>query len=114
MKFDTAQQALAYIWHTSEKFANAKSTRVYLEEFKKTKKALLISSAPIKCKTIQERDSFAYSHYEYVQLLQGLREAIEQEETLKWKLRCAEEYIGSWRTREASARFELKNGGVAT
>ena len=37
--------------------------------------------------TAQERD--AYADNEYIQLLQGLSAAVEDEETLRWKLEAA-------------------------
>jgi hypothetical protein len=50
----------------------------------------------------QERDS--YSRIEYQDLLKGLREAIEIEETLKWKMTAATLRVEIWRTQSANNR----------
>ncbi len=52
----------------------------------------------------QERD--AYRHPEYLALIEGLREAVEVEETLKWKLIAAQARIDIFRTLEASNRAQ--------
>ena len=50
----------------------------------------------------QERE--AYSHPEYIELLGNLRLAIEDEESLRWKLIAAQARIDIWRTESANNR----------
>ena len=79
--------AIDYILKTREAFAQAKAQRVYLEEFRKSKKAMLMRDAllnGIEAANHQERE--AYSNPEYLQLIKGLAAAIETEETLRWQL----------------------------
>lgn len=100
-------QAVDFIIKKAPEFAKAKSKRVYLEEFRKSKKALLMKDAllqGIEAANAQERE--AYSHPEYLQLLQGLAAAIEIEETLKWQLEAARMRTDIWRTEQANARME--------
>ena len=62
----------------------------YIEGFLKSKKAMLMILAKLRgvtSVTAQERD--AYADAEYIQLLQGLSAAVEDEETLRWKLEAA-------------------------
>ena len=80
-------KAVQYILDNALKFAAAKSDRVYLEEFCKSKKAMLMAACGEK--TAVAREQYAYAHPEYVQLLEGLRVAVEAEETMKWKLAAA-------------------------
>ena len=90
--------AIEFILQQSPKFGVAKSQRIFLEEFRKTKKALLMQDAMTKgfdSAVAQERE--AYAHPEYQELLHGLAEAIEQEETLLWKLRAAQMKSDIWR-----------------
>lgn len=97
--------AVNFILANSGKFAKAKSQRVYLEEFRKTKKALLMKDAlanGIEAANAQERE--AYAHPEYQELLKGLAEAIETEETLKWNLEAARMRTDIWRTEQANNR----------
>jgi len=101
--------AIDYIIQNAPKFAKAKSERIYLEEFRKTKKALLMKVAMemgYESAAAQERE--AYAHTEYQDLLKGLAVAIEQEETLKWMLTAAQMRSEVWRTESANERNGIK------
>jgi hypothetical protein len=54
----------------------------------------------------QERE--AYAHADYMALLDGLRVAVEQEESLRWLIVGAQAKIEVWRTIEANRRAEAK------
>lgn len=98
--------AVDYILKNREAYAQAKAKRIYLEEFRKSKKALLMKEAltcGIEAANAQERE--AYAHPEYVYLLQGLAAAIEQEETLKWGMEAARMRCDIWRTEQANERM---------
>ena len=102
-------KAIEFILENAPKYAVAKAQRIYLEEFRKTKKALLMKDAMAKgidSAVAQERE--AYAHYEYQELLQGLQVAIEKEETLKWKLTAAQMKSDIWRSEQASERLGIK------
>lgn len=97
--------AVDYILKNREAYAQAKAKRIYLEEFRKSKKALLMKDAltkGIEAANAQERE--AYAHDEYLALLQGLAAAIEQEETLKWGMEAARMRTDIWRTEQANER----------
>lgn len=97
-------KAVDYIIANAARFAAAKANRVYLEEFRKSKKALLMKASSETSGVAQERD--AYAHPEYVQLLDGLKVAVEAEERLKWDLIAAQARVEIWRTEQANARAE--------
>ena len=59
-------------------------------------------------KTGQERESYAYAHPEYLELLAGLRVAVEKNESFRNRMLIAQERIGVYRTSEASKRAEEK------
>ena len=102
-------KAIEYIIENAPKFAEAKAQRIYLEEFRKTKKALLMKEAMAKgfdSGIAQERE--AYAHHEYADLLKGLMVAIEKEETLKWMLTAAQMKADIWRSEQASERLGVK------
>ena len=102
-------KAIEYIIENAPKFAEAKAQRIYLEEFRKTKKALLMKEALAKgfdSAVAQERE--AYAHYEYADLLRGLMAAIEKEETLKFMLVAAQMKADIWRSEQASERLGVK------
>jgi hypothetical protein len=102
-------KAIEFILEQAPRFAEAKAQRVYIENFLRTKKALLMKEAMAKgidSGVAQERE--AYAHPEYQELLRGLQVAIEQEETLLWKLRAAQMKSDIWRSEQASERLGIK------
>ncbi len=89
------------------RYAKAKSERVYIEQFRKSKKALLMAEAQTNgAKTGQERETYAYKHPEYVELLEGLKKAVEIEEKHKWTLEQLKTLFEMWRTVQANERFQ--------
>jgi hypothetical protein len=102
-------KAIEFIMENASKFGEAKSQRIYLECFLKTKKALLMKQAlemGFDSAVSQERE--AYAHIEYADLLRGLMVAIEKEETLKWMLVAAQMKADIWRSEQASERLGVK------
>ena len=88
-------------------FAKAKADRVYLDEFRKSLKAILIGEAKDNgAKTAQERESYAYSHKRYIAHLTALREAIEIEEKHKWSLERLKMDLEVWRSLNANKRHQ--------
>lgn len=88
-------------------YGEAKAQRVYLEEFKRTKRALLMKDAlemGYEAANAQERE--AYADPAYQQLIKGLAAAIEKEETLKWEIEAARLDIEIFRSREATNRLQ--------
>jgi len=104
MKPEEAAQAIR---DKAQAYGNAKAQRVYLDEFRKAKKALLMKDAltmGFEAANAQERE--AYADPEYHTLLKGLGTAIAQEETLRWEIEAARLDIEIWRTREATNRLQ--------
>lgn len=95
-------RAVDFIIASAGKFAQAKAQRVYLEEFRKSKKALLMGQSTAKAAV--EREQYAYSHEDYLALLGGIKAAVEVEEELRWKLEAARIRVDIWRSQEASNR----------
>ena len=101
------EEAAQTIRDNAQPYGRAKGQRVYIEEYRKTKKALLMSKAHqngIKTTSAQERE--AYADPSYVDLLKGLAAAIETEEVLKWEMEAARLDIEIFRTREATNRMQ--------
>jgi hypothetical protein len=98
------QKAVDYIVANAGKFAQAKAQRVYLEEFRKSKKALLMAQSTAK--TAAEREQHAYGHEDYLALLGGIKAAVEVEEDLRWKLIAAQARVEIWRTQSANNRAQ--------
>jgi len=98
-----ANDAIEFLYKQAPKYAQAKAERVFIEEFRKSKKALLMKSSRETTSAAQERD--AYASQEYIDLLDGLKQAIEIEVTLMWQLEAAKLRIEVYRTESANNRF---------
>jgi hypothetical protein len=55
-----------------------------------------------------KQETFAYAHPDYIQILEGIREAVETEERYRWLMTAAQARIEVWRTEQYSARMEVK------
>jgi len=95
-------KSIDFIFKHSKEYAQAKAEVTYLEEFRKSKKAILFSQAIGN--TVADRENQAYAHPEYQELLKGLQAAVERAEELRWKLIAAQARSDCWRSQEASNR----------
>ena len=95
-------RAVDWMLQHAPRYAQAKADRVYIEGFLKSKKALLMKASGETAVAAQERE--AYSHAEYIGLLDGLKAAVEAEETLRWGLVAAQARVEIWRTESANNR----------
>lgn len=97
-------------------YAKAKADRVHLEQFRKTKKALLMTQAetedPQKYKSAVSQEVYAYGHQEYQELLAALQAATEEEVKCQWNLRQREWKFEQWRTEQANGRAERQRYGA--
>lgn len=94
-------------------YAKARAKRTYIEEFKKSKFAMLMREADrqgFKTAAAQERE--AYACPEYLELLDGLQAAVEAEERLRYDMKSLEMQAEVWRTLRADERFEKKSYGA--
>jgi hypothetical protein len=98
--------AVDYIIANAKKFAKAKAERIYLEEYRKSLKSILMKRSLEESLGAQERE--AYAHEEYRKILQGLKEAVEIEEKLRWDLIAAQARVEIWRSEQANLRVEGK------
>lgn len=99
---EQAENASDYIRDHAAEFAQAKANRVQLEAFIKSKRAMLMQTANGDSSAAKEMNALA--HPEYIQCLDGLKEAVANEERLKWLFTAAELKVDIWRTQEANSR----------
>ncbi len=93
-------------------YAKAKADRIYLHEFRKSKRSILMKKYETeghKTAAAQEREATADS--EYIEVLQGLREAVEQEEKLRYELVLQQQQFDSWKTKIYAKTAEMKQYG---
>jgi len=103
---DNPHKAIQFLIDTSPLYAKAKADRMYLEEFRKSRKAQLMSQAGTE--VLGKQETFAYAHKDYIEILEGIREAVEKEERFRYLMVAAQARIEVWRTEQYSARMELK------
>jgi hypothetical protein len=101
--------AVDFLFKNGHKYAVAKAQRVYLEEFRKSQKAMLMKDAMLKgCKSIAAAEMEAYAAPTYSEVLKGIQAATEEEESLRWQLTAAQARIEVYRTKSANDRFTDK------
>jgi len=91
-----------FIYLNAPKFGEARGKRVYLEQFRKSKKAMLILECPNN--GVQAKESYAYAHPDYIDLLKALDIATEQEITLQWQIEAAKLRVQIFQTESANNR----------
>jgi hypothetical protein len=99
-------KAIQYLIDTAPLYAKAKADRMYLEEYRKSIKAQLMSRAGTE--VLGKQETFAYAHEDYIQILEGIKQAVEKEEKYRWLMTAAQARIEVWRTEQYSARMEMK------
>lgn len=99
--------AIDFMLKNAGAYAKAKANVVYLEQFRKTQKAICFQSSLRS--TMAEKEADAYANPQYIAVLDGLREAVEEAERLRWMLVAAQSRIDIWRSQEASNRNIEKN-----
>ena len=99
---ETIDKTLDWLSRSAIPAAKARAERIYIEEYRKSLKAIL--EARSDAKTVAEREGYAYSHPEYKQHLEALRMAVEADELYRWRFAVAEAKIGVWRSETANRR----------
>jgi len=103
------EKELHYLRENAKEYAAQRAHMEYLKEFRKSKKAMLINeAAKAGLKTAQERESYAYSHEEYLCLLDGLKIATEEAERLRIMIKGCELSIEAKKTAEMREMAEMK------
>ncbi len=103
--------AVDYIYSHGQKYAKAKGELTYLEEFRKSKKSILMKHAMANgVKTVAAAEIEAYADEEYIELLRGIEAATEAAEGLRWGLVAAQARVDVWRSTVASNRTMARLG----
>lgn len=99
-------KAIQYLIDTAPLYAKAKADRIYLEEFRKSRKAQLQSQAGTE--VLGKQETYAYAHADYIGILEGIRQAVETEEKYRWLMTAAQAKVSVWQTMQFNARMEQK------
>ena len=107
------ESRMAELRTISARYSKAYAEKCYIEEFKKSKLAILSKAYEQKGhKTAAAQEREARADPEYLELLNGLLHSIEESERLRWQLKLAELAIEIWRTQESSKRAEKRGYGA--
>lgn len=96
------EKAAEFIRDNAKVIAESKGNRIYLEQFRKSQKALLMN----ECEEdkISAKEMYAYSHVEYLANIEALGDAVQEEERLRWLMVAAQVKIEIWRSQQATNR----------
>lgn len=94
------------------KYSKAAAEKTYLEEFRKSKLAILQKRYMHDYDSVAAQEREARADREYLQLLDGLKAAVEEEQKLYWELQIARMGAGLWQTQQANMRIERKGYGA--
>ena len=56
-----------------------------------------------------KQETFAYAHADYIEVLEGIRAAVEKEEKYRWLMTAAQARIEVWKVNEYTKRAEIRN-----
>lgn len=101
------EKAVEWLRDNAKVAAQARAERVYVEEFKKSLEAQLMTDPAIAQTTsARDREAMARAHPKYVAHLQAIKEAVERDEAMRWLLVAAQAKLEAWRTQNANLRAE--------
>ena len=95
-------RCLDFIRDNSKAMAQAKANRIYMEEYRKSLKAILTQKS--EASTATAKEVYAYAHPDYQAHLSGLKEAVVVEAELHWQMVAAQAKIEVWRSLGANQR----------
>ena len=103
---DTIEKILDWRSKTAIAGPKARAERIYIEEYRKTLKAILMKKAMAATPGMSavSAEMEAYAHPEYKMHLEALREAVEADEKYRWLQVTADVKIECWRTQQANHR----------
>ena len=104
------QQRIAQLHDLGRKYAKAKAECEHLKHFRKSKLAILKAhfQAEDSKRSNAACDDLARAHPQYLEVLDGLKVAIEVSEAALWELKTSHAGINIWQTQRADERAELK------
>jgi len=99
------QESVDWLQDNAVQSAKRVAERKYLEEYRKSLKALLMKEHLDKPVSVQERE--AYADQRYLMHLKALQVAIFKDEEMKFLRSSKEAKINAWQTQSANMRTKL-------
>lgn len=98
------ERALDFMRDNATKAAQAKANRAYMVEYRKVVKAQVMRESP---GSLGSQEAEAYASQKYIEHLQAMKAAIEQDEYLTWMMAAAEAKISAWQTQSRNQRVNV-------
>ncbi len=95
-------KAVEFLRDTADVSAKYRAERIYMEEYRKSLKAMLMKKFVDLPISAQERE--ARSHEDYIGHLKALKIAVERDEKQRFLRASAEAKIQAWQTKSANLR----------
>lgn len=102
------EKVLDWLQENATKAAQSRATRIYLEEARKSLKATLMAEHKDLPLGAQERE--AYRDQRYLDHLEAMRTAVEEDEKARWLMVTAQARIEAWRSIQANQRTQGRIG----
>lgn len=98
-------KALDYLRDTAKPAAQARADREYLDKFMKSKLAMLASGLNEGSEALRDRE--ARKHPDFLEVLEGYKEAVRRDEEFRFLRDAAQAKISAFQTFSANARGKL-------
>lgn len=102
------EKALDYLRDTAEITAKATAERIYMEEYRKSLKAIIMKERSVgingKESTVSAQERDAYADARYIEHLEGLKTAVFVEQQCRFLREAALAKIEAWRSQCANER----------
>lgn len=102
---EAMEKALDYLRDTAEEAAHSRAKRLYLEDYSRVLKATIMSEHLAEAVNAQERNAYADTRYR--NHLEGLRQAVFEDEKARFLREAAAVKIEIWRSEQANERQKL-------
>ena len=90
------EKALDFLRDSATEAAQNRANRVYVEDYLRVVKANIMASHADKPVNAQERE--AYIHLDYLSHLEAIKEAVYEDEKLRFLIDAAKAKISAWQT----------------
>tara|TARA_B100001094_G_C17624238_1_gene527335 strand:+ start:247 stop:570 length:324 start_codon:yes stop_codon:yes gene_type:complete len=99
---DDVEKAVDFLRDNATNAAKCRAERIYLEEYRKSLKAIIMTNWTDLPVSAQERQ--AYQSDVYIKHLRAIQIAVEEDEKQRFLMKAAEAKIEAWRSLNANMR----------
>ena len=93
---DRVERAIHWLAENAEAAAQARAEREHLDNYTRSLKALIMREHTELPLGAQERE--AYADERYIAHLEGLKEAVERDELMRWRRMTADTLVSAWQS----------------